>query len=292
MIDSFLKYLQFEKRYSAKTVLSYQTDLLQFEAFLQQTFETNETQAAHFGMIRGWIAELSDDGLEATSINRKIATLCSYFKFLLKQEVITQNPMTKVRVLKTHKKLPQFVNETDMVKILDQVSFADDLEGYRDRLILELFYGTGIRLTELIQLKDTSVRLSDRTIRVLGKRNKERVVPFPAGLVPLIEKYRTQRNKEIPKKEHGLLLVTNAGEALYPMLVQRLVRKYLGVAATEKKSPHVLRHTFATHLLNKGAEINAVKDLLGHTSLAATQVYTHNTIDKLKKIFDKAHPKA
>ncbi|MFZ5972967.1 MAG: tyrosine-type recombinase/integrase [Bacteroidota bacterium] len=292
MIDSFLKYLQFEKRYSAKTVLSYQTDLLQFEAFLRQTFETNETQAAHFGMIRGWITELSDAGLEATSINRKIATLRSYFKFLLKQEAITQNPMTKVRVLKTHKKLPQFVNETDMVKILDQVSFADDLEGYRDRLILELFYGTGIRLTELIQLKDTSVRLPDRTIRVLGKRNKERIVPFPASLVPLIEKYRTQRNKEIPKNEHGLLLVTNTGEALYPMLVQRLIRKYLGVAATEKKSPHVLRHTFATHLLNKGAEINAVKDLLGHTSLAATQVYTHNTIDKLKKIFDKAHPKA
>ncbi len=292
MIDSFLKYLQFEKRYSAKTVLSYQTDLLQFETFLQQAFETNETTTAHFGMIRGWISQLSDEGIAAISINRKIATLRSYYKFLLKQGAIAQNPMTKMRVLKTHKKLPQFVNETDMVKILDQVSFSDDAEGCRDRLILELFYGTGIRLTELIQLKDNAIRLPDRTIRVLGKRNKERVIPFPASLVPLIERYRTQRNKEIQKKEHGLLFVTASGEALYPMLVQRLVRKYLGHAATEKKSPHVLRHTFATHLLNKGAEINAVKDLLGHTSLAATQVYTHNTIDKLKKIFDKAHPKA
>lgn len=291
MVDLFLKYLQFEKRYSAKTVAAYQTDLLQFEAFLQRSYEA-ETLAANFGMVRSWIASLSEEDINANSINRKIATLRSYYKFLVKGGHLEQNPMTKVRVLKAKKKLPQFVNEGDMVQVLDRVVFGEDWEGLRDRLILELFYGTGIRLAELIQLKDADVRLRDRTVRVLGKRSKERVVPFPASLVPLVERYRDARNREITKQRHGLFFTTQNGSAMYPMLVQRLVKKYLSPAACEKKSPHVLRHTYATHLLNKGAEINAVKDLLGHTSLAATQVYTHNTIDKLKKIFNDAHPKA
>jgi integrase/recombinase XerC len=291
MVDLFLKYLQFEKRYSAKTVTAYQTDLLQFEAFLQQTYEASSA-SAHFGMVRSWIASLSEEDVSASSINRKIATLRSYYKFLIKEGHLEQNPMTKVRVLKVRKKLPQFVNEGDMVQVLDQVVFSEDWEGLRDRLVLELFYGTGIRLAELIQLKDADVRLRDRTVRVLGKRNKERVVPFPGSLVPLIEHYRIVRNREIARPSHELFFTTQNGSPLYPMLVQRLVKKYLSPAACEKKSPHVLRHTYATHLLNKGAEINAVKDLLGHSSLAATQVYTHNTIDKLKKIFNDAHPKA
>jgi integrase/recombinase XerC len=243
-------------------------------------------------MIRGWVVALSEQALDARSINRKIACLRSYYKFLLKQGIISVNPTTKIKVLKTAKKLPHFANEGDMERVLDHLVFNGDVEGVRDRLILELFYGTGMRLSELINLKDSGISLRDQTIKVLGKRNKERVIPFPANLVNLIEQYRSIRNREIRKNELGLLLLTNKGTQLYPMMVQRIVKKYLGATHLEKKSPHVLRHTYATHLLNKGAEINAVKDLLGHSSLAATQVYTHNTMDKLKKIFDHAHPKA
>jgi integrase/recombinase XerC len=201
--------------------------------------------------------------------------------------------MQKIKVLKTSKKLPNFVHEEDMTKLLDHIEFETTLEGWRDRLIIELFYGTGIRLSELIGLKDKNVNLHERTIKVLGKRNKERVIPFSKSIVSIIEGYRMVRDREVNKKDHHFLFVSNSGEPVYPMMVYRLVRKYLDkFTSVEKRSPHVLRHSFATHLLNKGAEINAVKDLLGHTSLAATQVYTHNSMEKLKKVFDQAHPKA
>jgi integrase/recombinase XerC len=293
MIESFLKYLQYEKRVSAHTTLAYQNDLTQFASFLDVTFEEAKSEFADYGMIRSWIIQLADSDIKATSVNRKIASLKTYYKFLMRQEVIKKNPMQKIKVLKTQKRLPSFVKEGDMVNLLDKVSFEDTLEGWRDRLILEFFYATGMRLSELIQLKENQVNLHSRTIKVLGKRNKERVIPFPANIISIVEHYRTIRNKEVGAPEHGHLFVTDKGEPCYPMMVYRIVKKYLNEFTTsEKSSPHVLRHTYATHLLNKGAEINAVKDLLGHTSLAATQVYTHNSMEKIKKAFDQAHPKA
>ncbi len=293
MLDSFFKYLQFEKRYSPRTISSYKNDLFQFQQFLSITFEEEDPSKATHGLIRSWIVQLVESKMEARSINRKIACLRSFYKFCLKEEVIDKSPMVKIKILKTQKKLPQFVNEADMAKLLDQVAFESNFEGLRDRAIIELFYGTGIRLAELIGLKENQLNLNERTIKVLGKRNKERIVPFSQSLVSIIEAYQKVKRREVEDKGHDYLFVTKSGAAVYPMMVYRIVKKYLDLfTSVEKRSPHVLRHSFATHLLNKGAEINAVKDLLGHSSLAATQVYTHNSMEKLKKVFDQAHPKA
>lgn len=291
MVESFLKYLQFEKRYSPRTIVSYQTDLDQFTDFVQHTFES-VPQDANYGMIRSWIIQLSEEKKDPASINRKIACLRSFYKFLLRQQHIAKNPMLKVRVLKTPKKLPHFVNESDLNAILDQEEIPTTHDELRNRLLVELFYATGMRLSELINLKDRDFNFRDRSVKVLGKRNKERVIPFTASLVPMLENYKDLRNREIERKDTGIFFVNKKGVKLSPVTVNRIVKSYLKNTPVEKKSPHVLRHTYATHLLNNGAEINAVKDLLGHTSLAATQVYTHNTIDKLKKIFDKAHPRS
>ena len=293
MIESFLKYLQFEKRYSSKTIISYQTDLSQFQKFVTDFFQEPKIEIADYGIIRSWIVQLIECKLGPSSINRKIACLRSFYKFLLKEEIILKDPMTKIKVLKTAKRLPHFVQESDMVNLLDNTEFQNDHDGLRSKLILELFYGTGMRLSELITLKDQNINLHQQTIKVLGKRNKERVIPFSESIVSIIEEYRKVRNKEIVVKDHGYLLVTDSGDELYPMMVYRIVKNRLkGYTSVEKKSPHILRHSYATQLLNKGAEINAVKDLLGHSSLAATQVYTHNSMEKLKRVFEQAHPKA
>lgn len=294
MIESFLKYLQFERRYSPRTLVSYKTDLRQFEAFLKTEFDS-EPQDANYGMIRGWIVSLSEQELDAPSINRKIACLRSFFKFLRKREEITKDPMLKVKVLKTKKKLPHFVNESELIPLLDVDRDDEDKpdhEWKRDIAIVELLYGTGMRLSELIGLRDKDFNFRDQTVKVLGKRNKERVIPFSTGIVSLLKEYREVRDREVVKTDSEYFFVTGSGKKLYPMLVNRITKEFLSNVPIQKKSPHVLRHTYATHLLNKGAEINAVKDLLGHTSLAATQVYTHNTIEKLKEAFNKAHPKS
>lgn len=293
MTAAFLKYLSSEKRTSGNTVVSYETDLFQFSEYLHKTYELSDTSIADYAMIRSWIVSLSESGMNPTSINRKIACLRSYYKYLLRQEIVTRDPMQKIRVLKTSKKLPSFVKETDMTKMLDNAANDQSFEGLRTRLILELFYGTGIRLAELLNLKEINVDIANQTIKVLGKRNKERVVPFAGPLIEIIRAYRKIKRKEVEQRSHGLLFVTSSGDPCYPSLIYRIVKENLkAFTNAEKTSPHVLRHTYATHLLNKGAEINAVKDLLGHTSLAATQVYTHNSMDKLKKVFKQAHPKA
>lgn len=292
MIDSFLRYIEFEKRFSKHTVTSYRTDLFQFQRFLLNTYDGHAMEGASFPMIRSWIAELVNSENEPRSVNRKIATLRSFYKFLLRQGTLSKDPMLKVKVLKTQKRLPQFVKEEEINTLLDQAIFENTFVGLRDQLIIELFYGSGIRLAEMLHLTDDSINFKNRTLKVLGKRNKERVIPFGESLVSIIKNYQTARNREAAKSENGLLIITENGEPAYRMLVQRIVKKYLSATGVEKKSPHVLRHTYATHLLNKGAEINAVKDLLGHSSLAATQVYTHNTMEKLKKTFEQAHPKA
>jgi integrase/recombinase XerC len=292
MIDSFLKYLQFEKRVSRHTLLAYKTDLQQFSAFIQTTFAEFNPEAADYGMIRSWIINLVEGKIEALSVNRKIACLRSFYKFLLRQECISKDPMLKIKGLKTKKQLPSFVKEGDMIALLDHSEFNGGFRSVREKLVLELFYATGIRLSELISLKENQIDLRNQTIKVIGKRNKERVIPFSKGIIPIINEYISIRNKEIEVKDHGFLFVTDKGEPCYPMLIYRSIKTYLKNTSSEKQSPHVLRHTYATHLLNKGAEINAVKDLLGHSSLAATQVYTHNSMEKLKKVFDQAHPKA
>ncbi|MTI21409.1 integrase [Fulvivirga sp. RKSG066] len=292
MRESFLKYIQYEKRFSAHTITSYENDINQFEQFLTDNYGEKLEEASH-NSIRHWVVSLVEKGTSPRSVNRKMASLRALYKFLLKREIITKDPTWKIQALKTNKALPQFVNEPDITRLLDQCEFSRDFEGKRDQLILELLYGTGIRLSELINLKTDDIDIYSNTIKVLGKRNKERIIPFSNNLKHVIEDYKQLKKMSVSAKEDEYLLVTETGDRCYPMLIYRTVKKYLNLFTTiEKRSPHVLRHTFATHLLNKGAELNAVKDLLGHSSLAATQVYTHNSLDKLKSVFDQAHPKA
>lgn len=293
MVSYFLQHIKYEKRLSHHTVTAYETDLTQFSAYLLFQYEFKEPEKADFQMIRSWIVALVDEKIENRSINRKIATLRSFYNFLLRHKSITNDPMLKIKALKTDKTLPKYVEEKPMENLLDDMEFSDDFSGLRDKLVLELLYGTGMRLAELIGLKITDLNLYNNTLMVLGKRNKQRIIPVNKSLVEAIKKYLTLRTDITDDTTNTYLIVTDSGTQAYPMFIQRLVKKYLSlVTSLEQRSPHVLRHTFATHLLNRGADLNAIKDLLGHTSLAATQVYTHNSIEKLKKVFKQAHPKA
>lgn len=293
MVNSFLKYISFEKRYSQHTVNSYQNDLAQFEHYCLEKFQISDLVDATQLMIRSWILTLMDDGITPKTVNRKLASLRSFYKFLLKREAIKKDPTARIKSLKVAKELPGFANENEFSDFLNRIEFKKNFEGLLEQTILELLYGTWIRLSELLGLKVSDFKSGDSTIKVLGKRNKERVIPVSANLNALLKKYIDEKSHVFLHDYDSYLIVNKKGGKAYPMMIYRIVKKYLDqIQSLDKKSPHALRHTFATHLLNKGADLNAVKDLLGHSSLAATQVYTHNSLDKLKSVFDQAHPKA
>ncbi|GAA3923988.1 tyrosine-type recombinase/integrase [Hymenobacter algoricola] len=295
-MELFFDYLRFERRYSPHTVLSYQTDLRQFSDYLKTAYELDQPAQADHTLIRSWVVTLMQQSLDPRTVNRKIACLRSYYKFLLRTNVIGKNPMLRITSPKVTKKLPDFVPEDSLNGLLNSFDFPDTLPGRRDQLILELLYGTGIRLSELIGIRHDDLSLSGRTVRVTGKGNKQRLVPLNPTLLVVLDRYIALKLAEFGSADNAraALLVTDKLEPLYEKLVYRTVKHYLGqiTTATSQQHPHVLRHSFATHLLNKGADLNAIKELLGHANLAATQVYTHLSIDKLKAVFEKAHPKA
>ncbi len=292
LLQSFLNYLKFEKRYSAHTLIAYQNDLEQFFSYINANFENPSITVINAMMIRSWLATLKgDENLTAKTLNRKISTLKSFFKFHLKKETITKSPMTTVISPKINKRLPVFVQEDNIHTLLEHVEFTDDWKGKTEKLVLEIFYNTGIRLSELIQLKQEYIDIYYQQIKVIGKGNKERIIPISKELMNEIKNYISLKPEEL--KHLPQLFISEKGKTLNPRQVYGFVKKYLSLVTTvQKRSPHILRHSFATHLMNNGADLNAVKELLGHSSLAATQVYTHNTIDQLKDIYKKAHPKA
>ena len=289
-IDSFFDYLTYEKKYSVHTIISYKNDIKQFISFINTSSESFNITEINYQQIRAWVASLIKDKIAAKSVNRKLSALKSLFKYLQRQQIIEVNPMAKISGPKTPKRLPVFVDEHQMENLFTNVKFEKGFNGLRDRLILDLFYQTGIRRAELTHLKEVDLDLFNSTIKVLGKRNKERLIPISLQLKRNLESY-LQVKKEL-NLSNPMLLVSEKGNTLSEQVVYNSVKKYLSqITSLQKKSPHVLRHTFATHLLNNGADINAVKDLLGHANLSATQVYTHNTIDKLKKSYKQAHPR-
>lgn len=293
MLTSFLRCLASEKRLSTHTVQAYKTDLGQFLSYLDAAHPQLPLEETTHQVLRTWVIALVQKGLSNKSINRKIAALKAFYRFLHQQRHISHNPALQLDTLQVGNALPVFVREQELLTLLEQHPFEDSFEGWRDKLVLELLYGTGIRLSELIGLCDTDVCLRNHTIQVLGKRNRERVIPFPKSLQPIIESYQTHREKNVGHIQGGWLLVTHTGKPCYPTLIYRIVKRYLCAhTLADRHSPHVLRHTFATHLLHKGADLNAIKDLLGHQSLAATQIYTHHSLQKLQEVFDQAHPKA
>lgn len=294
MIDSFINFLEYEKKSSRHTVIAYRHDLEQLKDFVSLSFGLDNLATLSHTELRAWIIDLVEQGLSSTSVNRKIATLRSYYKFLLRSRIISKDPTYKLKSLKNPKKIPEFVQELAIEAVLEEDVYAPGFEGTRDRMVIEFLYLTGIRLAELIGLKWTDINQIESQVKVLGKRKKERIIPITKGLQQNIVLYRKVFEERFSNENQSpYFIVSNQGKQSYPVMVYRIVRKYLDLfAQTSKRSPHILRHTFATHLLNKGADLNAVKDLLGHANLAATQVYTHNSLEKLKAVFEQAHPKA
>lgn len=293
IIDSFLKYLALNKGYSANTVKSYKTDLLQFFEFLEDFYPGIKLQEATALNIRSWIVAIMENGTGSRSVRRKITALNSFFNYQSLQTGITYNPIEKINVPKFSTSLPPYLNNEDINTLFENIDFSNDFAGARDKLIIEALYSTGIRLSEAILLKHSDVDLVNRTIKVTGKGSKQRIIPAIPSLINTINDYLEKKSKLLTCNSTDFLLVTDKGKSLYPKFIYRVVYKYLSLVTTyDKKSPHVLRHTFATHMLNNGAELNSIKEFLGHANLSATQVYTHNTVEKLKKVYKQAHPKA
>jgi len=291
--ESFLQYLQAEKRYSSHTVRSYSNDLRQFEEFLALLGQPTDPVLVTSHDIRAWVVSLLDDNYSPVSVHRKISCLRVYFRFLMREGVVKGDPLGKVVLPRTKKSLPVFVEEEAIGYLLDNSCFSEGFGGIRDRTIIEMLYLTGIRRAELIGLHDGDVDIPEGTVKVTGKRNKQRIIPLLNPFIRHLEEYFRIRDEKFPDKKSGWFLVTDKGEQLYEKYVYNTVNNYLSTVTTiEKKSPHVLRHTFATHMLNRGADLNSIKELLGHSNLSATQVYTHNTFEKLKKVYKQAHPRA
>ena len=284
----FIFFLSSEKRFSNHTITAYKNDLLQFFSFLKKDhLLINDLELISFKIIRNYVAFLLESDIKARSVNRKISTLRSYFKFLVRMDYLSTNPMLKIIPPKSVKKIPVFIDQESMLALLNEVSFEKGFIGERDKLIIELFYVTGVRLSELINIKISDINFDTCSVKVLGKRNKERIIPLSNSITNEISSF-------ILKFDLRTYLFTNLKkQKVYNKLVYRVVKKYISkISSIDKNSPHILRHTFATHMLNNGADINAIKELLGHANLSATQVYTHNTIDKLKLIYKQAHPRA
>lgn len=291
-VQSFLSYIEYERRYSKHTLESYGNDLEQFGLYLRSEYHKDEIELASHHEIRSWIVQLMEHKISPRSINRKLSTLKSFYKFLMRKGTVKKSPLSKVLAPKTSKRLPVFVEKSGIEKLLTDIEFPEGFIGARDKMILDLFYGTGMRRSELNNLKETDIDSYNAQVKVLGKGNKERIIPIQPQLRAALQDYIDLKNKSTAHPSI-YLFVNQEGKLLNPSNIYQIVKKYLNLITTiDKKSPHVLRHTFATHLMNNGADINAVKELLGHASLAATQVYTHNTIDKLKNIYKQAHPKA
>ncbi len=290
-IAKFIEHLKFEKRYSPHSLIAYEGDLKQWSLFLHSEYEVSTLNEVNASFIRSWLVSLMESGLEARSVNRKITTLKSFYKYAVRCNWVEVNPMGKITSPKVSKRLPVYIEAEKLDLMLDNQLFEDDFDGRRDHLILELFYGTGMRLSELIGLSIQNVDIRNLQLKVTGKRNKQRIIPLFPSLANQLSKFIDERNGIA--SENSILFIRKDGKALYPALVYRLVKKYLSTVSTQKKrSPHVLRHSFATEMLNKGADLNAIKEILGHANLSATQVYTHNTIEKLKAAYKQAHPRA
>ncbi len=293
-IEKFLNYLKFEKRFSNNTLISYKTDINQFSDFIQEHFNCTNPENTDYQIVRKWIIHLIDNKITNRSVNRKLSTLRKFYKYLLIEKLIESNPLDKISSPRISKRLPSFVEEKQMDILLDEIEFGDDFKGQRNKLIIEMFYFTGMRLSELINLLNNDIDFHTNAIKVIGKGNKERMIPISKEFNKKLQDYINYKIKNgIAALSSGYFFVNNKGLKLYPKAVYRIINSYLRlITSTDKKSPHVIRHTFATHMLNHGADLNAIKELLGHANLSATQVYTHNTFEKLIRIYKQAHPRA
>ena len=290
--ESFMQYLKTEKRYSPHTVESYSNDLDQFSVFLTTLGQSDDPAEVSSHDIRAWIVDLIESGKSTVTVHRKISCLRVFFKYMRKEGFMQGDPMQKVALPRKEKKLPAFIEEKTMDKLLDEDNFGDDFAGVRNKVMVEMLYLTGMRRAELIGLKDSDVDLANSEVRVTGKRDKQRIIPLVKSFIVRLEDYIVKRNEAV-ERDGEWFFVTDKGNKLYDKFVYNNIKRYLSAVTTaEKKSPHTLRHSFATHMLNKGADLNSIKELLGHANLSATQVYTHNTFEKLKKVYKQAHPRA